>query len=591
MTEAQTRSAASTPDGGPIDRRRFVAEMRRAMQLHDSGKLAEAAAAYARALEHHPDQPEALNYSGYLAHQMGDSAAGLAAIKRSIALAPDNPNFISNLAKLQQAIGRAAEAAQSYRRVLALAPHDAQALYNLGIVLQQQGELREAKSCFERVIEVTPDDPRPYINLGNICKQSGRLNKAARLYLRATELDPNDTAAQNNLAATLKALGKPDKAMQWYRRSLAVAPDSPLALCELGALQSAAGRQDEADAAYRQALQIDPTFGTAYLYLSAGKRFERDDADLAAMEALLSDPEVGEGAAVALHFALGKAYDDLGHYGVAFRQFAEGNRLLRTSLRFDLDATEFAAEKILANFDADLFARNRDAGSDSTTPIFVVGPAQSGKSLVELCLARHPEFGGAQATPELRNLARRLPVLAGVETAFPDCVHDLQPAAWQDLAEHYLQRLAPPANARHTLDGTPNGFRLVGLMHLLFPRAAIVHCRRDPLDAGLDAFCDLSGSGAAFACDLDELGHMQRLYQRCMDHWSALLPGRLFEIDYEELIAEPETNLRRLLDHCGLAWDAACLEPLPAADAARIGAWRNYDAHLAPLKAALGLAR
>lgn len=306
---------------------------------------------------------------------------------------------------------------------------------------------------------------------------------------------------------------------------------------------------------------------------------------MAAMEALLDKQPVDATDAIHLHFALGKAHEESGNYHRAFENLVAGNRLMRDANPFDIAEDEDEFKRIAETFHKAFLSRGQPTGAESDLPVFIVGMPRSGTSLVEQILASHGSVHGAGELAFLPKLADGL----GGRAAFPECLGDAEDGLWKFIGDHYLQPLASLApEALRITDKLPINLKYIGLIHLCLPHARIIHCRRDAVE---------------FSYDLADLGRYYRLYERLMEHWQAVLPGKLLDLPYEDLVDDLEGTARRMVEFCGLDWDENCLEFHKTDRAVKtasdvqvrrpiyntsIGLWRRYEQQLAPLLEALG---
>lgn len=305
-----------------------------------------------------------------------------------------------------------------------------------------------------------------------------------------------------------------------------------------------------------------------------------------------------------LHFSLGKVRDDLGEYTRAFEHYLEANRLKRAGIEYDEARQARFFRDFIRYCNAEFLRAHAGTGAASELPVFIVGMSRSGTTLVEQILGSHPEVHGAG---ELHFLRRCLRVELGPtdsDDELPARLASLDAAGLRRVGERYAAALAELAPAaRRITDKLPGNMALVGLIHLTLPRARIIHCVREPLDTCVSCFSKLFTTGHAFSYDLRELGRFYRLYQELMHHWQTVLPlGRMLEVRYEDVVADMEGQARRLLEFCGLPWNAACLRfhenrrTVRTASLAQVrqpiysgsvGRWRRYEKYLAPLQEAL----
>ena len=468
----------------------------------------------------------------------------------------------------------------------------------------QQGRLAEAEAGYRRALSLAPQSPVAPTYLGHLLAEQGHLEQADALFRQALAVDPRNPIAHHGRGRFQKLQGDSAGAAESYRRAIAADPRQAAARVELGQLLVEMGRPEEAEAVLREALRLEPDLGAAYLQLGRLKRHRADDPEIAEMARRAGDPATPPDRALDLYFALGKAYDDLGHHDQAFEAFAKANRLKRKRIDFRVEALESEIDRTIAAFDDSLMSGLRAGDADSGRPIFIVGMPRSGTTLVEQILASHPEVYGGGESLDLGALLQPLQARAGSSAVYPECLPKLGGADWQALAGLYLERAGVASRPeRLVTNKVPGNFRFLGLARLMLPNAIFIDCRRDPLDTCLSCYMTHFAAGWLFTYDLAELGRTYRAYERIMRHWDALLPGQVLAVPYESLVGDLEGWTRRLLEHCGLPWDPVCLafdklrrnvhtasaaqvrQPLYASS---IGRWRPYAQHLEPLRRALG---
>jgi len=367
------------------------------------------------------------------------------------------------------------------------------------------------------------------------------------------------------------------------------------------------GKLSEGRAALVEAIRLAPLSAKYRRHLSEMIRFRDGDSHLTEMERLLGDADtLALGERTDLHFALGKAYDDLGRHAEAAQQWLQGNALKRGEISYDAAAMDEGFERIRNVFAQDWLKIQQDVGHPSAIPVFIIGMPRSGTTLVEQILASHPQvFGGG----EMKYFADGIREIEASRYAlYPDVASTMTGSHFADLGKRYLTeslRLAR-RGALHVTDKMPSNFLFAGLIHLSLPNAPIIHTVRDPVDTCLSCFSKLFTDELNYTYDLAELGRYYRQYQLLMAHWKRVLPaGRIFDVHYEELVEDVEGLARRIVAHCGLEWDTRCLSfqenerPVRTASATQVrepvykssvGRWRPYRAFLAPLLQELGVA-
>jgi tetratricopeptide (TPR) repeat protein len=529
--------------------------------------------------------------------RIGDTGQAVELFNKAVAAAPQVAETHYNLGVALEARGETVDAVAAYREAVFLKPELASAHNNLGMALRRLGQLDEAVAAYRQAVAQSAGFAVAHNNLGVALKELDQPDEALAACDEAIRLNPDFAEAHGNRGNALQLLGRIHEAAAAYGRAIEIKPNFAEAHNNLGNALQELGRIDEAAAAYQRALDLKPNFAEAYRQLGAVRAFLAKDPHVDRMTALLDDPAVTDDDAIQLLFALAKAHEDGGDYDRAFDCLVRGNRLKRDTVEFDIAGFENSAEGIIDTFTAPLFERLAGAGADSEAPIFIIGMPRSGTTLVEQIVGSHPDVYGAG---ELRNLDA---LIAGLTGGYPAAVNDGDAGSWRALGEVYAGAIAvhAPDSPRIT-DKMPVNFRHIGLIHLMLPKATIINVTRDGRDTCLSCFKTLFSHGVEFSYDLTELGRVFQTYERLMAHWRAVLPGRVLDIAYEDVVADLEGAARRLVDHCGLAWDAQCLDfhnterPVRTASAAQVrrpinrdsmDRWRHYEAHLGPLLATL----
>lgn len=431
--------------------------------------------------------------------------------------------------------------------------------------------------------------------------QMGRLDQARALCRQAVAADPADLPALRLLVKIYGRLGETAELVAMLAKLPAPVSDDADFLSLLGAELRDHGCFDEARDAFVRVLQLQPDRTDAYYNLALMTRYTTVDGEIAAMEGLYAQTPVDSKERRELCFALGKSYDDLGDFDRAFGYFREGNDIVyrKSGHSIENDRRWFAA--IRATFGPEFFRQMAGVGCDTRMPIFIAGLPRSGTTLVEQILASHPDVHGGGESTSLHDTVTRLADSKG--PGFPAGYDRLEPERVRERARAFVTQLEASAQDKPRMTGKGiTNFLYIGLIEAMLPNAVIIECRRDPRDQGLSLYQkDLHEQ--PYGYDLTGIGACYRYYDELMAHWARLLPGRVFTLRYEELVTNPETGIRRLLDHCGLPFDEACLAFHKTKRAVRtvshvqvrrpvyrdaVGRWRNYERHLGPLIAALG---
>ncbi len=487
--------------------------------------------------------------------EQDQAAAAIPLLEKAVQLDPDNATAHYNLGVAYLTCRSLPQAAASLQRATELRPDFVQAHFNLAIAFDSQGLAGPAIESYRATIVHAPDRAEAHNRLGELLVGQARIAEAAASFRAAADCCPGTTLARLNEARLHTIEGNLVAARQALHAVVALDPGCSKAMELLGVIATTAGEFDEAVAQFSQAIAVNPQQIISYLSLVNAKKITSEDAALLdRMRALLQDRTQSDPQRVLLHFGLGKAMDDLRDYAGAMRHFDAANRIRSPLLVFDRWQLTRQVERMIATFTAGSFAERRDLAVDDRRPIFILGMPRSGTTLVEQIVSSHPSvaagdeltFWGERGTDWERGKIDPLSA-AGASRAAADYIAVLDGIS---------------AEAPRITDKMPFNFLWLGLIHTLFPNAAIIHCRRNPVDVCLSIFTRNFQTPMVFAAERRNLVHYYRQYERMMDHWRAVLPaGRMLEVDHETLVGDPEAGTRRLVEFCGLEWDDACLRP------------------------------
>lgn len=520
------------------------------------------------------------------------------AFEKCFELSPERR--LTALAAEHQKAGRFDEAEQLYRRILRQNPKNIDAMRLLALIAVRGGREGEAETLLQQAILLAPDFLAAHLDLGQVRKEQDRYAEALASFDDALKLDPANPQAHFLRGSTLALAAFTKEAIEAYRRCLALNPVHLGALIGIGHLYKATGDYEKAVASYDQCIRERPDFGEIYWSLANLKTYRFDDAAVAEMERRIDQGGITVQSEVNFRFALGKAYEDRKDYERAWQFYASGNAKQRAEVSYDPVQTEFINDRILKVFTQDFLEARRGRGNPDPAPIFILGLPRSGSTLLEQILASHSQVEGTSELPYLGRIAASLGRNRADGINYPEAVRELKPQDFESLGRDYLAlaKMHRRSGAPRFIDKMPNNFPNIGFLALILPNARIVDARRQPLDACLSCYRQLFAKGQAFTYDLNEIGEYYLQYQRMMDHWAEVLPGRVLTVQYEEVVAGLEPQVRRLLDFCGLAWEDACLRfyesdrPVrtPSAEQVRqpiydksVGHWRHYATHLEEL--------
>jgi len=495
--------------------------------------------------------------------------------------------------------GRLEAAEGLYREVLRRDPRNLEALRLLAVIAIECEHYGQAEQLLKRAVEIAPDFLAAWVDLARAQAERFDLQAALASLQRADLLNPRSAQVQLQLASVLARCGRHPEAVETYRKAIALNPGSTAGYVGLGNTLKTIGRQAEAIDAYRRATTLKPSHSEAWWSLSNLKTLRFEDAEVTEMERQLESAGLTDEARVQFCFALGKAYEDRGDYPRAFAFFDRGNRARRARESYDPVQTEVINERIRGVFDAGFLERNAGAGHPDPAPIFVVGLPRTGSTLLEQILSSHSQVDATHELPDVGLLITAIKRERGGKVAYPEAVREFDAARWVALGRAYIDGTRKyRRGAPRFVDKMPNNFASIGLIALALPNARIVNTRRDPLDTCLSCYKQLFARGQPFTYDLVELAEYYLEYERMMAHWHAVLPGRVLDVRYEDMVADQRGQTLRLLEFCGLPWEDACLAFHETERAIRtasseqvrrpiydssVGIWRNYERELAPV--------
>ncbi len=565
----------------------------------EQGDFKQAVSCCRRVLDLDPRNVPALSNLGKASSSMGLHEQAIAAFERLLDLAPGDANVLSDYATTLLRAGRMAEAIDKLEQAIALQPGHVDAQYRLAEVLEVQGRMAEAFQHYQQVIRLQPRLLAVYVKAGNCLQGIADGADVEKFYRQALHVHPDAAELHYGLANVLQSLGRFGEALASVAQGLRLRPDDPVGrIHEANILE----RQGDFDAAYQRlrALIEKGTVETvaASVFLRLCHRYDCCDEAMAMAERLLSAPSLPPMQAYPLHQALAVVQDRLGRYDDAFAHFARANELIRQPF----DAARHAEEvnALLEAFSPLALGKLPRSANQSERPVFIVGMPRSGTTLVEQILASHPLVFGAgelQAMPALMHSLS----MAG----YPRSLGDLPQARLDELAGKYLSHLTGlNPDALRVTDKLPVNFMHLGLIALLFPKARVIHCVRDPLDTCLSIFFQKFALTVAWSTDLASIGLYYKEYQRLMTHWQQVLDLPILEVRYEDLVADQEALSRRMVEFCGFEWDDRCLQfhvleraiATPSYDQVRqpvytssLNRWKHYEKYLGSLKESLGM--
>jgi tetratricopeptide (TPR) repeat protein len=555
-----------------------------------------------------PGSADGYRLLGEALRRTGEDEAANEAELAAISASVRDPELIRAGAALVDNDLPAAEAI--LRPLLMRRPTDVAAIRMMAELAARVGRRVDAENLLRRAIELAPGWAAPRANLATILYRQHRAEEALVELDQIERIGAEDDAQRNLRAAALGRLGGYDEAIALYRDVLTRHPGRPKVWMSLGHMLKTVGEQAEAIAAYRRAIELAPGLGEAWWSLANLKTVRFSEDDVAAMQAGLAGDALVDDDRLHLNFALGKALEDRGEDDGAFEHYSEGNRIRAGQLHYDPSAITAHVEACETLFTRKFLAEREGAGCAAPDPIFILGMPRAGSTLVEQILASHPLVEGTMELPDIIALSHRVgrgEDERGRNARYPAILAELQADELRALGQEYLDRtrVQRTSGKPFFIDKMPNNWSHVGFIRLILPNARIIDARRHPLACCFSNFKQHYARGQAFSYSLETVGSYYRDYVRLMTHFDAVMPGAVRRVIHEHLVADPEAEIRRLLDDLGLPFDEACLRfheskrPVRTASSEQVRRpitsegldhWRRFDAWLGPLKSALGSA-
>jgi predicted Zn-dependent protease len=570
----------------------------------EAGRGAESVAALREALSIEPALAEGWRELSSQLAAAGDAHGADLAYERYAALASEPWQLAEPSAAL--AGGRVVAAEAMLRRILRDAPQDVAAMRMLADALARREAYAEAEKLLHQALDLTPGYSAARYDLACLLLTQQKPAEILPLVERLLRLDPKNAVYRQLLASVFSMTGQHARAIETLGALVAVPNAGYVEWLSYGHELKAAGRSQESIAAYRRTMAIDPTRGEAYWSLANLKTFRFNAADIEAMRSA-SQRDLKPDARVDLEFSLGKALEDECRFAESFEHYAAGNALRRKGVNYDAGKISLHVRRSKEIYTPQFFADRVHFGSQAEDPIFVVGLPRAGSTLLEQILASHSRVEGTRELPEMVAIARGLATKNGEadEGRVFEALCSLDAAQVAALADRYLAetRIYRRGGAPRFIDKMPNNFLHIGLIHLMFPRAAIIDARRHPIGGCFSAFKQHFASGQLFTYDQVDLARFYRDYVELLAHYDAVLPGRIHRVYYERVVADLSREVHLLLEYCGLPFEDQCLrfyetrrgvqtasseqvrQPIFAKG---VDQWRNFEPWLGPMKEALG---
>jgi tetratricopeptide (TPR) repeat protein len=492
--------------------------------------------------------------------------------------------------------GKPRDAENIYRNILKRDPNHVEAARLLAGLAVENRQYGDAEVFLRHAGAIAPDYGRIWIDLTNVLREQEKLDDALECAAKILEMAPSKAESHMLIASVYGAMGRHEDAIRSYEEALHISPDRAGVMCSMAHHLKTVGRQDQGVEMYRKAIQTKPDHSEAYWSLANLKTFRFEAHEVEAIEQLLADEDLADEARVQLHNALGLDLEARKDYDRAFFHFDQCNFLRRQSESYDPVETETGFDGLIRIMDEAFISEREGLGSPDDSPILIVGLPRSGSTLIEQILASHSQVDGTHELGDLPHVVKRIRRFSKKRASFPENLQELSEAHWREIGNDYIESTQKfRAGAPYFIDKNPNNFIFVGLMRIVLPGTKVINAMRHPLDSCFGSYKQLFASGQPFSYDLTELGEYYLQYRRLMDHWNRVAPGFTLDVHYEEVVADLEGQVRRILDFCKLPFEESCLrfheteravktasseqvrQPLYSSS---VNLWRNYENHL-----------
>ena len=565
--------------------------------LFAKGEVSGAAEAFQQALTLNPQRQQTrMKLAQSLLH-MGrvDEAQ---AIETEIRQASQDNQDIAKAAELEKE-GKQEEAENIYRQILTRHPDNVSAMRlwaRLGIVQEKHAS---AEKLLLQAVKVAPGFGRAWADLCTVQYEQEKYNDVIDSAKRLINLSPRAPEGHIWLASASASAGNHREAVESFDNAIRIAPNHVGALCAKGHACRTLGDQEASVAAFRRSIDVNPLHAEAYWALANLKTFRFDDQEVDDMLKLLGDERIPPEGQVQLNNALGLEFEAGNDYERAFESFDRCNVLRREQEFYDRVENEEQTTLSIEAFTEQFLADNAALGDPDPAPIFIVGLPRSGSTLIEQILSSHSRVDGTHELHDLSATIRRNHKLVSPGNRYPTSIANIKAGGFKRLGGEYMERTRRHrGDSPFFTDKNPNNFVHVGLLRLILPNAKIINAGRHPLGSCFGCYKQLFAKGQPFTYDLVELGEYYLQYQRLMDHWHKVLPGSVLDVRYEEVVADLEGQVRRILDYCELDFEESCLRfhetdrSVKSASSEQVrqpiyttavDTWRHYEHHLGAL--------
>ena len=568
---------------------------------YDRHEFRKAAECYRKVIELNPDHAEAYNNLGNAYRAMGQPNEAIIEYENAIEHRENYAEAYNNMGVMLREMQKFEEAEMAFRRAVGFRPAYVEAVNNLASLLIFQKHYDDALRLLADLLKVHPKEPKTLVNVARAQLMRGSNLQAERAVKALLDEHPDNVEALNLYGQICHELDRYDDALKSFERALELRPNDLEALNFMGIILKSVGRLDDARNAFIKALEIQPRALGAYSNIVDLEKFTPENPLFVAMSQMIEKAKNPEHERfMAMHFALGKAYDDMGEYEKALHHFGIGTRLKRAQLTYNEEELFKFFDEIRSIFSEEFFQKRPYEGNPTTLPIFVIGMPRSGSTMTEQIIQSHPDVYGAGEIKTLSACIGAVRMKYPSLPKFPQMAKVMRPMHFAGIADRYLKAISSYSpTAKRVTDKLLTNYYFAGLLHTLYPNAKIIHTMRSPVDTCLSSWTKLFKDDMPHSYDFKELGRYYGKYYELMAHWRKVLPpGVMLDVQYETVVADPETKAREIIAFLGLEWDERCLKfhesdrPVKTASVSQVRKplykssverWRRYGPGLNPL--------
>lgn len=513
---------------------------------------------------------------------------------------PQQANIAGLLAYLRLKAGRSNAARKTLNQALNMNPDDTRVLHLMARVASDDENHIATEQLLRRIIKLSPGKYLPLNECGKFLLGQGRSLEAIEMFKQAASADPRIFENFRLLGDTQAIMGKSAAALESYKQVLNIEPDDAYALAGLGHMLRIEGQKDEAVSAYEKCTALHPEFGFTWWYLASIKGYRITDENLQVMHEQITSKKLSAKFETPIHFALARAYESRGDFDAAWQAYEIGNRLKRQQVNYQPQRNKETHDAIIEQFNPELLNRRQSTANSQATPIFILGLPRSGSTLIEQIITSHSMVEGTGELPYIFMLSSSLGTQRGDGLVYPEVMKELSDTQIESLGKVYDYHTGSHRKLKlpYFTDKMPANFAHVGFINMILPNAKIIDARRHPMSTCVANYRQLYAQGKNQSYDLVEMAEYILEYSRVMDHWQAVLPGKVLSVQYENVVENLEEQVRTILEFCELPWEDACVDfhqnPRPVNTASSeqvrepiytdaVDFWKHYESKLEPI--------